>query len=225
MSRPELKLILFTKAPEPGATKTRLIPALGQEGAAELHKRMCKHMVDTVCDGTPYSIELQCHPNTQHVFFTNILRQHPRMALTRQQGSHLGERMAAALQHALAQYRHAIIIGTDVPALTTAYLQDAFARLEAGTDVVIGPAEDGGYVLIGLSIFRPELFSGIDWGTGLVLQQTLDRTHEAGMSAALLPALWDVDTPDDLDRIRNSNQLSFLLNYLPVFSTTGIHNA
>ena len=211
MLYPDTKIIIFAKAPEAGKTKTRLIPALGAEGAAELHKRMSQHIIDKMLASNLAPVELQCYPNSQHEFFLRLLDKHC-IELHRQQGDDLGERMSNAMMKALTNYKHAIIIGTDAPALSETYLKSAIEQLKSGVDVVIGPAEDGGYVLIGLSRHNPDIFENIDWGTEQVLDQTLDRINKSKLGLHTLDVLWDVDTPNDLWKLRNHNQLSFLLN-------------
>jgi uncharacterized protein len=215
MLYPDAKIMIFAKAPEAGQSKTRLIPAMGEEGAAELHKRMAQYIINNMLTAGIADIELHCYPDCQHAFFLHQPALH-NIALHKQQGRHLGERMANAMMKALTQSRYAIIIGTDAPCLTPGYLLTAFEKLKSGTDVVIGPAEDGGYVLIGLSQYNPLLFENIDWGSEHVLQQTLGRIKKSNMSLHILDMKWDVDTVNDLSKLRNNNQLSFLLNNLEI---------
>ena len=117
-----------------------------------------------------------------------------------QQGDDLGERMAQALADALAGgAERAILIGTDCPLMSASYVAQAEAAL-ASADVVLGPAEDGGYVLIGCSRAAPEIFRGIEWGTNRVLEQTLKSAAQAHLRVTLLDTLWDVDRPEDWRR-------------------------
>jgi len=213
MQYPGGKLIIFARAPEPGQVKTRLVPALGRQGAADLYRRMAQSIINSMLDAQLCDVAIECLPDSRHGFFMDLLNTRC-VELNRQTGNDLGERMAGALQTALHQYQHAIIIGTDAPCLQPAYIQVAMEKLVSGIDVVIGPAEDGGYVLIGMSQLQPELFTDIDWGTDQVLRQTLDKTEQLGLSVHLLPALWDVDVPDDLHRIEQDPKLKSLLNEL-----------
>ena len=107
--------------------------------------------------------------------------------------------MRHAMDEGLTRYRKLVFIGADCPALDQAYLRQALALLAAGHPVVLGPADDGGYVLLGLGTAAPGLFGDIDWGTGLVLGQTLQRVQAAGLTPGLLPSLKDIDRPEDLD--------------------------
>lgn len=215
MLYPDGKLILFAKAPEMGKVKTRLIPSLGQQGAAELQRRMTRHIIDQVFAAPFTNIELQCSPHSRHQFFINLLDDYC-IELKPQQGDHLGQKMARAMQQALKQYKYAVIIGTDAPRINNQYIEQAFKKLQSGIDVVIGPAEDGGFVLIGLSRFEAHIFNDIEWGTDLVLQQTLERIQQANMSYHELATLWDVDLAEDLVRLQSKDSLSYLLRDLEV---------
>jgi len=213
MLYPDAKLILFSRAPEAGKVKTRLIPALGKQGAAELQQRMSRHIIDQVFQAQFSHIEIQCQPDSKHPFFLHLLTDYC-VELNPQKGEDLGKKMAHAMQQALLQYKYVIIIGTDAPVLNNSYMEQAFQKLQSGIDIVLGPAEDGGYVLIGLSRFEADIFNGIDWSTERVLQQTRERIQQANMSYHELSTLWDVDRPADLARIQNNDSLSYLLHNL-----------
>ena len=210
MKYPDAKLMIFARAPLAGQVKTRLIPALGESNASRFYRRMAQYVIDRMLDSQLCDISIDCMPDSHHEFFLNILNQRC-VELNKQTGNNLGERMAHAIQNALKQYRYAMVIGTDAPCLTPEYVETAIEALSSGADIVIGPAQDGGYVLIGMTRFHAELFNNIDWGTGQVLQQTLDKARHANLSVHQLPILWDVDTPDDLEKIRQDAQLVFLL--------------
>lgn len=189
-------LLVFARAPQVGQAKTRLIPALGAEGAAALHAGLVERTLQTAC-GNAFDVLLWCHPDTHHPFFRDCADRFP-LGLHAQAGGDLGARMAHALNTALAQHDHAVLIGTDCPDLDVADLATAFQALRAGTDVVIGPATDGGYYLIGLKRHCDALFADIDWGTSLVMNQTLARATQLGLSMQLLANRHDLDTPQDL---------------------------
>ncbi len=195
----ERRLILFTRYPEPGRTKTRLIPALGARGAADLQRRMTERAVEMaqrLSRCMPVSLEVRFSGSGPHRMQQWLGRDLPCLP---QQGDDLGQRMAGALGDALADgARRAVLIGTDVPGLDAALLASAFERL-ADYDVVLGPARDGGYYLVGLRRPAPGLFQGIPWGTGRVLQHTLHAARTLGLSHTLLDELQDVDTPEDLE--------------------------
>ncbi len=213
MKHTDVKLIIFAKAPEAGKVKTRLIPALGAQAAAELHQRMTRHIIDRMQQAQLCDIEVQCYPNSQHTFFKNLLIDYC-IELNRQKGSDLGERMLNAFKSAFNHYKHVVIIGTDVPAIDYQYIADAIECLKSGIDGVIGPANDGGYVLIGLNSVNAELFKGIDWGTSEVLAQTMLRAEKAHLSIQKLKSLWDVDLPADLNHISDQTEFSHLLENL-----------
>ncbi len=198
---PDSKLIIFSKAPDPGQVKTRLIPALGKTGAAQLHQELLEQKLKLVTENMIAAVELHCAPDRQHPYFQQLASR-LNLELHTQVGDGLGERMANALQAALSTHSQAVIIGTDSPPLDLAYLTAAFQGLENDADAVIGPAADGGYVLLGLRRFSPMLFTKIDWGTNLVCGQTRAQLHRLGFTHVELETLWDVDRPEDLDLYR-----------------------
>ena len=195
-------IVVFTRYPEAGKVKTRLIPALGPAGAADLHRRMALHTLQ-VADRAGATVEVR-HTGSD----LESIRQcfGAKRAYAMQGEGDLGARMSRALtdQFRLGTDR-AIIIGTDCPALTPALLRLALSCLHR-RDLVLGPAADGGYYLIGLRTPRPELFTGIEWGTERVLAQTLQAARRLNLSVHLLPRLGDVDTPDDLATWRRHNE-------------------
>jgi len=191
-------VIVFAKAP--GEAKTRLVPALGAEGAAALHRRLVMHCLRAASDSRLGPVELWCAPDTSHPFFRECERRIG-AGLHAQGEGDLGARMQRAFESALAHAARAVLVGSDIPALSAQYLRDAERALAGGDDVVIGPAEDGGYVLVGLSRCDPELFRGIPWGGPKVLPETRRRIAALGWRLRELPALWDVDRPEDLGRL------------------------
>lgn len=199
MHHPAARILVFAKAPVAGAVKTRLVPALGPEGAARLHARLVRRTVAQVSACGIAPLELHVAPDGDHPLFRSFAA--AGVTVVEQRGCDLGERMHAALAAALAAAEFAVLIGTDCPALDCAYLARACDALARGHPAVLGPAEDGGYVLIGLRRPAPTLFTGIDWGGPRVLAQTRRRLAELGWEAAELPTLWDLDRPADLQRL------------------------
>ena len=198
-------ILIFARAPISGQCKTRLIPALGQDGATAIHAAMIRHTLTTAHQAGVGPVELWCTPTPQHPFFVTGLSQQPPFTRHRQQGQDLGARMAHAIEHALQRYSRVILIGTDCPTLDENHLRQAQHLLVTGCDAVIGPAQDGGYVLIALSRTDPALFQGINWGTNTVLQQTrhcLSRLHYHWQELAELS---DIDTADDLYTLINAD--------------------
>jgi uncharacterized protein len=194
------RVMVFARAPTPGEAKTRLIPALGKAGAAALHRRLVMHSLDIAASAGLGPVELWCAPDTADPFFRACERRLGASLHSQGEGD-LGARMQRAFESALARARRAILVGSDIPALTAQYLRDADQALVRGDDAAIGPAQDGGYVLIGLSRCDPELFRDIPWGGPEVLAETRVRMAALSWRCSELPVLWDVDRPEDLERL------------------------
>jgi rSAM/selenodomain-associated transferase 1 len=192
-----IAVAILAKAPLPGLAKTRLIPALGPEGAATLQARLIARTLATACAAATGPVSLWAEPEESH--FRELARQFA-VKLARQAGGDLGARMHAAFE---AQCP-ALVIGTDCPALGPSHLREAADALRAGSDAVIIPAEDGGYVLIGLRRPQPVLFAGMPWGTDGVMAETRCRAEQLGLALRELQPLWDVDVPADLERLRQA---------------------
>jgi uncharacterized protein len=192
-----IAIAILAKAPIPGLAKTRLIPALGPDGAALLQARLIARTLATACAAATGPVRLWGAPDETH--FHLLAQQFP-VTLARQVEGDLGARMHAALQHTCP----ALVIGTDCPALEPTYLRAAAGVLRDGADAVIIPAEDGGYVLIGLRRPQPRLFADMQWGMETVLAQTRQRAAALGLAVRELAPLWDVDVPDDLERLRQA---------------------
>jgi rSAM/selenodomain-associated transferase 1 len=198
------RIVVFARAPEPGKVKTRLIPALGEAGAAALHRRLVVHSLRAARDAGLGPVELWCAPDTRHAFFAECERQFGVSLYSQCEGG-LGARMRHAFEKVLGRAERAILIGSDIPALSGQYLRDA-GRALGDHDAAIGPAEDGGYVLIGLARCDPELFRDIPWGGPEVLAETRLRIAALRWRCLELPALWDVDRPEDLERLPEEMQ-------------------
>ena len=207
--RPErVALGVFAKAPLPGEVKTRLVPLLGSAGAARLHAALVRHTLARAAASGIRPIALHCAPDTSGDFFLRCAGEFP-VTLRPQLGADLGERMHNAFEEAFAEGSALILVGCDCPALEARHLQEARARLGEANAVLV-PAEDGGYVLIGLNLPVPGLFRGVDWGSAQVLAQTRARFTHAGVHCAELAPLWDVDRPEDYDRLRREGLLADL---------------
>ena len=178
-----------------GRVKTRLAPLLGAAGAARLHMRLVENAVRTAREARCGSVEL--HVTRLHRLFSAF-----GVKTRLQRGRDLGERMYRALRNALRRHRAAIVVGADVPALTPADLRRAARLLEGSAEVVLAPAEDGGYALIGARRLSLRLFTDVHWGSAEVLSQTLRNIGQAGLRYRLLRTVWDVDRPEDLARLR-----------------------
>ena len=180
MQFPGYRILIFARAPVPGACKTRLVPALGKRGAAGLSRALMRHLFAMLDKAGVAPAILCCAPDCGHPLFQQRMERK-----WMQRGGDLGERMLDAAGRALEEAERVLLVGTDCPALSAGYLEKAFRALERA-DVVIGPAEDGGYVLLGLKKLDAYLFRGIAWGTPVVLDQTLERVVGLGWRHELL---------------------------------------
>ena len=194
-------LIIFAKAPIAGLAKTRLIPALGAQGAADLAEKLLKHAVSQALAARMDSVNLCVTPDMSHDVFKQLVKQSQgRLSLTLQAHGNLGERMDCALNMALEQHDRAILIGTDAPCLDASMLQAAALAL-ANHDAVFIPALDGGYVLVGLTQAQPGIFADIPWSTAHVMAETRIRARRAGLQWLELEPVADVDEPRDLEHL------------------------
>lgn len=197
MKFPEARILVFAKAPVPGQTKTRLIPALGAAGAATLHEKLIRHTLTTATAANLCPVELWCGDNPTHPFFRDAQQHYP-LILKQQWGADLGERMANAFIEVLRESPYALLLGTDTPSLSRDDLHEALATLQSGCDCVLNPAEDGGYVLIGLRRCDSALFSNIEWGGSTVLNETRQQLRQLKWQWRELKTHHDIDRPEDL---------------------------
>jgi uncharacterized protein len=197
---------ILTKAPEPGRVKTRLALMLGVDGAARLHERLVAHTVRAAVAAATGPITIWASPDERHPFFQELALKFP-VALARQPDGDLGARMHAAFAHA---GEATLVIGTDCPVLTATHLRDAADVLRGGLDAVIFSAEDGGYVLIGLTRPVPGLFTDMAWSSDGVMVETRQRLRHLGLSWREPGQLWDVDRPSDVKRMRRDGLTELL---------------
>ena len=200
-------LAVLARAPVAGSVKTRLIPALGADGAAALQQRLIERTVASACAAAIGPVTVWTTPAAPHPCFTALAARHP-IALAAQPDGDLGARMLAA---GAAAGGPALVIGTDCPALMPEHLREAAQVLRAGSDVVVIPAEDGGYVLIGSRRPQPGLFADMTWGTDTVMAETRRRLARDGLTWQEPALLWDVDRPEDIARLRAAG-LTYLLD-------------
>jgi uncharacterized protein len=193
------RIIVFTRYPEPGKTKTRLIPVLGAQGAANLHRRMTEHVIQQVKDlAARREVALEiCYDGGEEALLSTWLGS--RFSYSEQSVGDLGIRMHEAFKRAfLERSERVLLFGTDCPGLTDKLLEAALEDLRS-CDVVLGPARDGGYYLVGLKRPIRSLFLDIPWGTHEALARTLDIVHRNGLSVNFVDLLVDVDRPEDLE--------------------------
>jgi rSAM/selenodomain-associated transferase 1 len=196
---PDSRILVFAKAPVIGQVKTRMQAALSERQCLELYQQMLNHCLQQLSQSRLAPVELWVtgdHPHWER------LSQHYEFRLCFQQGDDLGQRMAHALNESLSYSESVVVIGTDCPFMASDYLEEAFISLAESSPVVVGPALDGGYVLIGLRQFSTRLFEGIPWGSDQVLARTLQQISDLGWPCSVLAGLADIDRPEDLDHLR-----------------------
>jgi len=198
------QVAVFAKAPVPGEVKTRLVPLLGARDAAELHATLVRRALATARNSGLGPVSLWCMPDAGHPFFAACAAEFG-ASLHEQRGGHLGERMARAFDRLLAT-GPALLVGSDCPSLGAEDLRAAAGSLVTH-DAVFQPAEDGGYVLVGLSRAVPGLFERIHWGEATVMRDTRSRLREAAARWREMPVRWDVDRPEDYRRLLASGLL------------------
>ncbi len=199
---------IYAKQPLPGLVKTRLCPPLTKTEAAELYLCSLRETVQRMQRG---SFELVICYAGERQWFTETF---PGITLSAQRGVDLGARMADSLNSFLHQgYRQAVLIGSDSPDLPLELVEQAFVKLQQ-FEVVLAPARDGGYVLIGEAIHRPELFATIQWSTAEVLPETLRRIEAQGIAAKQLPGWEDLDDLEALQRFLQRSPETSTASYL-----------
>ncbi len=191
----EETLLVFAKAPVPGRVKTRLGAEVGHNQAARIYTYLARRVVDRIRGGA-YGIRVCYDPPGEREAVRAMLPRHQDLRFLSQHPGQLGERLEWAFREAFRRATRVVVIGTDAPGVDAALVSEAFFRLRQ-VDLVLGPALDGGYYLLGLSHPAPELFAGIPWSTEKVLERTLERARARGLETALLPPLPDVDTLAD----------------------------
>jgi len=200
---PDAVLMIFCKAPIAGHVKTRLTTELTAEQAMQVHIELTQRTLQLTSQSHLCPVQLWCTPSTDHVFFSASAQTY-QVILKQQKGDDLGERMNNAFCLALNSYSRALIIGCDCPSLTEQDLEAALTALNQENSCVLSPAEDGGYVLIGLNQPHPELFDNMPWGTEQVLEHTRIRIKQYNLCYQELKQQWDLDTHEDLERFRQA---------------------
>ena len=196
-----VELQVFTRVPAVGKVKTRLIPALGAEGAMRLHRALAERTLGAAAAIPGVRRSLWFDGAADDPWLAAMQLRDPSLVLHPQSGADLGERMYRALLAGCAGGSRALLFGTDCPGLDADCIDAAVCALAGGADLVLGPVEDGGYVLIGLRNPIRELFTGVPWSTSAVLGTTLDIAARLRLAVVLLPERWDVDVPADVARL------------------------
>ncbi len=195
-------VVLFTRYPSPGKCKTRLIPAFGKKGAANILRQLVEYSITTLNTFSSLHADTTYHIYYNGASASDMEQWLGRHIFTQQQGKNIGERMADAITRELQTAEKCVLIGSDCPDISPEILQEAFQALEE-YDLILGPAYDGGYYLIGINNSSKatavrKLFRDISWGSDRVLQETRQRADDLNFRVHLLQKLHDIDTPDDL---------------------------
>lgn len=196
---PRGKILVFAKSPARGRVKTRLAADIGEVAALETYQQLLETTLDRAVASQLSLVELWLDTENINDWLQHRVNQYGLTVRTQPDGD-LGERMAAAIARTLPEADACLLIGADCPLLDGEYLYHAFEVLQAGTELVLGPAEDGGYVLVGMNKKLPALFASIDWGSAAVMQQTRQIIKAQQWRHRELPVLWDVDRIADWRR-------------------------
>ena len=194
-------IVIMAKVPSPGQVKTRLCPPLSPGQAAGLYRAFLCDKITQVRTLTTARPAIAYTPASGEDFFADVA---PDFTLMAQQGADLGERLVHCLGSFLTMgYTGVLVIDSDTPTLPTSFLQQAIELIASpDVDIVLGPSADGGYYLIGMRALHRELFADMPWSTSAVLPETVRRAEARGLKVAWLPSWFDVDTPEDLQRLR-----------------------
>lgn len=192
-------IIIFYRNLRKGEVKTRLAKGVGLDHALEIHRRLSMHAAETVRPVSADKVVWYDHEVVVDDFWNLSDFQK-----SLQRGADLGERMSYAFDNAFEQgYNKVLIIGTDCPGITSGLIDSAFKALEQN-DAVIGPAADGGYYLLGLNKPSEDLFTGVDWGSSAVFEQTIGKLRSNRRSFGIMEELKDIDRPEDLEYLKTT---------------------
>lgn len=192
-------ILLFAKAPVAGKVNTRLIPDIGVQEATKLQHDLIHQRLSMLKQANLCAVSLMCSPEVQDDYFVYCKEHYP-INLLAQSGTDLGVRMFNGIKQALQEYRYCIVIGTDAPALDEVLINQAIEHLKTESEVVFVPAEDGGYVLVGLQKPYEFLFQDISWGSAEVMQQSRNKLNDNNISFNELDTCWDIDRLEDYQR-------------------------
>jgi rSAM/selenodomain-associated transferase 1 len=199
---PRSRIVVFAREPLLGKVKSRLAVEIGAQEALAVYQAMLTRLGQLLNQAQVAAWDLWVTSNCSHKDFVSICN---KTNIYLQSGQDLGARMDTAIRQTLQRenVESVVLIGTDCPALTERYLDQALLALESGVDVVLGPAEDGGYVLVGMQRPITAVFEDIPWGTDQVMHRTLETLKAKELTYRLLDTLWDVDRPEDLARLQS----------------------
>lgn len=195
-------LVVMTKAPEPGRSKTRLVPPLSDQEAADLARALLLDQLENLAQFNAAQRFIAFTPDSAAGFFHQFAARG--FTPFAQEGGSLGERMSRAFEHLFAcGFDRVVLLGADLPVVPLEFLQRAYASLDgAACDVVLGPSEDGGYYLIGMKRLIAAVFADIAWSRDDVLARTAEKLSGRGLHYELLSSWYDIDTAEDLRRLQ-----------------------
>ncbi len=215
--RTNYTIMQFAKAPLPGEVKTRMRPKLSELESVELHSTLTRHSWGIIQRAQLCKHELWVGSQPDHSFFTDLLADSD-CEIRQQSGVDLGARLADAFKQSLgsaceSDRQGAIVVGSDCPFLNAGYFSQALDALDQGADIVLGPAVDGGYVLLGMRAYWPTVFQDIPWGGPQVFKETQKRIKALGLRCVELSTLADIDEPTDLGLLSDSDLPQNLRRY------------
>jgi len=198
---PANALVVLTRVPAPGQSKTRLVPPLSFAEAAELARALLIDQLNNLAKFSGARLFIAFTPSQAGAFFRPFAADD--FTCFPQQGKTLGKRMRNAFQQLFTDgFKNVVLIGADLPVIPLAFFRQAYEWLERGkVDVVLGPSQDGGYYLVGMKRLVPDMFEGIKWSREDVLARTLEKLERLKWKYELLPLWYDIDTADDLERL------------------------
>lgn len=191
-------VVQFAKKPELGRVKTRMQPGLSQEQSLQLHRCLLEYTCLSLSSSSNWDYQLWFSDQPLYQGAPDPVIDSAKRGQLQQEGD-LGARMAGCFEVLLSEYKQVILVGSDCPYLTERHVEQVISLGSSGNQAIVTPALDGGYVLISLCQFDSRVFENIDWGTDRVLAQTEERLKELAWRYELMPALGDVDYPEDLD--------------------------
>ena len=203
---PRARILVFARAPVAGKVKTRLAADIGNQQAVQIYQQLVRDVLDTIASTKLAPLDLYVTPDAANPFIAELAERLP-LQIHLQHGGDLGERILAAMLQALNDSDFVVLVGSDCPVMDGDYLSQAFSQLAGGVDMVLGPAEDGGYVLLGARDCHQHLFENVPWGTSRVLEITRQRIESLALDCVELETLWDVDLLADLRRWQGGGEI------------------
>jgi rSAM/selenodomain-associated transferase 1 len=198
---PRGRIVLFARTPQVGRVKTRLAAGIGPEAAFDLYCALLEDSVRKATQAGVADVSLYVYPAVDSTFCRDLSDRYL-LKVCQQHGRNLGERMTNAIGEQLREAEFVVLAGSDCPLIDKAYLEQAADRLAGGTSLLFGPADDGGYVMVGMSRLRKGVFENVAWGTAAVMAQTRNQCRLLGLKFEELPPLFDIDTLSDWERLQ-----------------------